>query len=146
APSAPRPADDDERPRLNSGETPHPCVGHVQRTQGSREDAAMSTRNGIGTIVRWGLLAIFGGVFCGHRGGMPMRRTWLVAISGSLVLTAATLLTPGQGYAVDAHVAINCEYSSLCAEVADPGAVFGSEYVGHDEPSLAFYSDVPGAG
>src|SRR5262249_44740108 len=112
----------------------------------AREDAAMSTRNGIGTIVRWGLLETFGGVFCGHRGGMPMRRTWLVAISGSLVMTAATLLTPGQGYAGDTHAAINCEYSSLCAEVADPGAVFGSGYVGHDEPSLAFYSDVPGAG
>jgi hypothetical protein len=73
-----------------------------------------------------------------------MRRTWLVAISGSLVMAAATLLTAGQGYAQDAHAAINCEYSSVCA--ADPGAVFGSEYIGHDEPALAFYSNVAGAG
>jgi hypothetical protein len=35
----------------------------------------------------------------------------------------------------------------LCTEVADPRAVFGPDvYVGHDEPSLLFYSNVPGSG
>jgi hypothetical protein len=35
----------------------------------------------------------------------------------------------------------------LCAEVANPAEVFGEDsYVGHDEPSLGFYSDTPGAG
>jgi hypothetical protein len=46
----------------------------------------------------------------------------------------------------DQHAAINCEYSSMCAEVANSSEVFGSEYVGHDEPSAVFYSNVPGAG
>src|SRR5215831_20282852 len=67
-------------------------------------------------------------------------------LSAGLALAAATPPTADQGYALDAHAAINCEYSSVCAEVADPGAVFGSEYVGHDEPALAFYSNVAGAG
>jgi len=44
------------------------------------------------------------------------------------------------------HAAINCEYSAMCAEVANSSEVFGSEYVGHDEPSAVFYSNVPGAG
>lgn len=70
----------------------------------------------------------------------------LTAISVGVAGWAATLLAADQGYALDAHAAINCEYSSVCAEIADPGAVFGSEYVGHDEPALAFYSNVPGAG
>jgi hypothetical protein len=68
------------------------------------------------------------------------------ALALGLLSAAATPLTADQGYALDAHAAINCEYSSMCAEVADPGAVFGSEYVGHDEPALAFYSNVAGAG
>jgi hypothetical protein len=42
------------------------------------------------------------------------------------------------------HMAINCEYGA-CAEVANPTEVFGS-YVGHDEPSAAFYSNTPGSG
>src|SRR5215472_16074432 len=33
----------------------------------------------------------------------------------------------------------------LCAEVSDPVAAFG-HYVGHDEPSALFYSNVPGSG
>jgi hypothetical protein len=34
----------------------------------------------------------------------------------------------------------------LCTEVADPRAAFGNYYVGHDEPSLEFYSNAPGSG
>jgi hypothetical protein len=41
-------------------------------------------------------------------------------------------------------VALNCEYAT-CPELADQNTVF-DEYVGHDEPSLAFYSDTPGSG
>jgi hypothetical protein len=44
------------------------------------------------------------------------------------------------------HMAINCEYSSLCTEVANSKEVFGDEYVGHDEPSAVFYSNKPGSG
>jgi hypothetical protein len=43
-------------------------------------------------------------------------------------------------------MAIDCEYSALCAEVANPSEIFGSHYVGHDEPSDLFYSNVPGSG
>jgi len=76
-----------------------------------------------------------------------MKKQLLVsALALGLLSAAATPLTADQGYALDAHAAINCEYSSMCAEVADPAAVFGSEYVGHDEPALAFYSNVAGAG
>ena len=39
------------------------------------------------------------------------------------------------------HVALNCEYSSVCAEVGNPQEAFGSDYVGHDEPSAVFYSN-----
>ena len=44
------------------------------------------------------------------------------------------------------HMAINCEYSTVCTEVANPTEVFGNRYVGHDEPSNIFYSATPGAG
>jgi hypothetical protein len=82
---------------------------------------------------------------------MKLRR--LVAIPGSMLLAGATLaaanLTLGAAPAAASsgqHAAINCAYSSMCAEVANPQEVFGSEYVGHDEPSAVFYSNVPGAG
>jgi hypothetical protein len=86
-----------------------------------------------------------------------MRFVRLMAISGSVLIAGATLVaasaasaTPGARtlHAADAsqHMAINCEYSALCAEVANPSEIFGSHYVGHDEPSNLFYSNVPGSG
>jgi hypothetical protein len=76
----------------------------------------------------------------------------LVAIPATLLVAGALLAaaSPAQaGHATHAaaasqHAAINCEYSSLCAEVANPADVFGSEYVGHDEPSAVFYSNTAG--
>ena len=45
------------------------------------------------------------------------------------------------------HLAISCEYSTLCPDVVDSATVFGEDrYVGHDEPSLLFYSNRPGSG
>jgi hypothetical protein len=45
------------------------------------------------------------------------------------------------------HMNMSCEYSSLCPDVVDPAQVFDSDrYVGHDEPSLLFYSNQPGSG
>jgi hypothetical protein len=41
---------------------------------------------------------------------------------------------------------IDCEYSRMCPDLANPEDVYGSEYVGHDEPSLLFYSNTPGSG
>ena len=44
------------------------------------------------------------------------------------------------------HHSINCAMSSgMCTEVADSDEVFG-HYVGHDEPSVLFDSNVPGSG
>jgi hypothetical protein len=82
-----------------------------------------------------------------------MKLTRLVAIPGSVLVVGATLAAAGPAQAghttrtaASQHAAIDCEYSSLCAEVASPADVFGSEYVGHDEPSTVFYSNVPGSG
>src|SRR5215831_10272753 len=83
-----------------------------------------------------------------------MRLIRLIAIPGTLLVAGATLAAANpaqtarsaQAASVGRHTAINCEYSSLCAEVANPADVFGPEYVGHDEPSAVFYSNTPGAG
>ena len=54
-------------------------------------------------------------------------------------------LFPAAPAAGDAHAHIECGYSrNLCAEVEDLDRF--SSYVGHDEPSLLFYSDHPGSG
>jgi hypothetical protein len=47
-----------------------------------------------------------------------------------------------------AHRHIDCSRGrSMCTEVADSEQAFGEgNYVGHDEPSLLFYSSVPGSG
>jgi hypothetical protein len=82
-----------------------------------------------------------------------MKLIRLIAIPGTLLVAGATLAaaSPAQaGHAAHAataaqHAAINCEYGT-CAEVANSSDVFGSEYVGHDEPSAVFYSNVPGSG
>jgi hypothetical protein len=47
---------------------------------------------------------------------------------------------------MNTHMAINCEYSTLCAELANPQEAYGNEYVGHDEPANVFYSNTPGSG
>src|SRR5437588_6534995 len=46
------------------------------------------------------------------------------------------------------HKHINCKANAaICTEVWDSEAVFGDEiYTGHDEPSVLFYSNVPGSG
>ena len=81
---------------------------------------------------------------------MKLRR--VVAIPGTVLLVGASLAGANLGAVAPAaastgqHATINCEYSALCAEVANSSDVFGSEYVGHDEPSDVFYSNIPGAG
>ena len=86
-----------------------------------------------------------------------MKFVRLMAIPGSVLIVGATLVAanaasaaPGarslQAADASQYMAINCEYSALCAEVANPSEIFGSHYVGHDEPSDLFYSNVPGSG
>jgi hypothetical protein len=83
----------------------------------------------------------------------------LLAVSGTLAAAgastaaqaspaapAATAAHAAGAAAASQHMSLNCEYSSVCAEVADPTSAFGNQYVGHDEPSLLFYSNKPGSG
>jgi hypothetical protein len=70
----------------------------------------------------------------------------IIGAAGALALAAALLSPPPAGLAASQHRAINCaEGQNLCAEVADPSA-FGGYYVGHDEPSVLFYSSRAGSG
>jgi hypothetical protein len=65
-----------------------------------------------------------------------------------LLLTGASVATSGGALASSSHAKINCAANAvICTEVFDSEKVFGEDvYVGHDEPSLLFYSDVPGSG
>src|SRR5260370_18781184 len=80
-------------------------------------------------------------------------RLWVT--TGALLLAGATVAAYGSPAGAHTaprsaspapHAALNCEYSSLCTEVANSAEVFGSEYVGHDEPSTLFYSNQPASG
>jgi len=75
-----------------------------------------------------------------------------------LVILAATIVVVGLAWAggsaaasqtskpgPNQHMNISCEYSTLCPDVTDSQLIF-DHYVGHDEPSLLFYSDQPGSG
>ncbi len=85
-----------------------------------------------------------------------MKPARLLVGTGALLVAAASLAAAGTAAAArstaggaapaSTHMNINCEYSSLCTEVANSKDVFGNEYVGHDEPSTVFYSNKPGAG
>jgi len=80
-----------------------------------------------------------------------MRPHRLLLFAGSLLVAGATTMAAARAPAAvlaapSPHAALNCQYSSLCAEVANSSDVFGSEYVGHDEPSNIFYSNKPGSG
>ncbi len=83
-----------------------------------------------------------------------MKLIRLVSIPAILLVAGATLAAANPTRVARAapaasasqHAAINCQYSGMCAEVASPADVFGAEYVGHDEPSAVFYSNVPGSG
>lgn len=72
----------------------------------------------------------------------------IAAVVGGFVATGAI-----RGYISSAHASaapmhINCASGSpICSEVYDSEAVFGQDvYVGHDEPSVLFYTATPGGG
>ncbi|HLZ60878.1 MAG TPA: hypothetical protein VKR06_28345 [Ktedonosporobacter sp.] len=70
----------------------------------------------------------------------------VAVIVGLFAVPGATFASTTR--AADAHMALSCGIKSLvCTEVADSESVFGEgKYIGHDEPSNLFYSNVPGAG
>jgi hypothetical protein len=85
-------------------------------------------------------------------GGVPrragVRRRLLLLTAGAAAVIAPVALSPmGTTAAAAVHQHLNCIRASLCTEVVDSEQVFGEGvYVGHDEPSLLFYSNKPGSG
>jgi hypothetical protein len=58
-----------------------------------------------------------------------------------------TAVSPPLAGAISYKQKTSCWYSTaLCTEIANPQDFWGSWYVGHDEPSVLFYSDIPGSG
>jgi hypothetical protein len=89
-------------------------------------------------------------------------RSWMYVVAAAAVAIApaapphsttspATIHTPTHTAAVNhanmsQHMHVDCSTAAaMCTEVANSDEVFG-HYVGHDEPSLAFYSSKPGSG
>ena len=72
----------------------------------------------------------------------------LAVIALPFTVSAASLHSQRTATATTPHGHINCVQSgTLCTEVYDSEQVFGEGiYVGHDEPSTLFYSNVPGSG
>src|SRR5437899_10386509 len=75
----------------------------------------------------------------------------LVAVIAGLMVAGALSGSAGSAHAANtssSHAHINCAGGAVtCTEVFDSEAVFGEGvYVGHDEPSNLFYSNVPGSG
>ena len=70
----------------------------------------------------------------------------VTVVAGFSVAGALRSATPSAHAATHAH--INCAAGAItCSEVWDSEAVFGEgKYIGHDEPSTLFYSNVPGSG
>ncbi len=72
----------------------------------------------------------------------------LVTVIGGF-MTVVTLRTNTAVHAAQAtssaHVFMNCVTTRMCADVAESDEAFGA-YVGHDEPSNLFYSNIPGSG
>jgi hypothetical protein len=74
-------------------------------------------------------------------------RAGIGALITVVALAIAGAVGAGSASADSPHASISCAESALCAEVANYAEAFGANYyVGHDEPSAAFYSNRPGAG
>jgi hypothetical protein len=83
---------------------------------------------------------------------MRFQRTFITAVARGAAIVGLMAPTVAGSAARVALANEATEYttscsrgSPLCPEVSDSPSVFG-EYVGHDEPSLLFYSNEPGAG
>jgi len=83
----------------------------------------------------------------------PVRTLLSAAVVAALAITpvaltggTATQAAASTRASASTHMHINCaQAGGLCTEVRDSDSVFG-HYVGHDEPSMAWYSNRPGAG
>jgi hypothetical protein len=86
---------------------------------------------------------------------MTRGRPWRWLVLGTAVVTAGVLGTtsasaqsaaPATSAATSAKSQACVSGKLMCAEVEDYDHAFGDKYVGHDEPSTLYYSNVPGAG
>jgi hypothetical protein len=78
-----------------------------------------------------------------------LRRALAGKLMASLLLTSgfAASAASAAAAAPSRHMHINCAESTVCAEVGQYQDVFGSNYyVGHDEPTVQFYSRTAGSG
>src|ERR1051326_902956 len=70
----------------------------------------------------------------------------LLFMCGMLIAASSGNSSPARA-AGAAHMSVNCASSASCSEVQNPEEVFGQDnYVGHDEPSVLFYSNRPDSG
>ena len=70
----------------------------------------------------------------------------LAAVVAAVMAVGLTLVSQAAAQGWKPSAAINCGWASgLCTEVANSRSVYGY-YVGHDEPSVLFYSHTPGSG
>jgi hypothetical protein len=79
----------------------------------------------------------FGSAGASTTHGRPQSSTPRISAAASVAHTGGTA----------GHYHVNCAVSAVCTEVQNPYEVFGDyKYVGHDEPSVLFYSSQPGSG
>src|SRR5437868_9486527 len=78
---------------------------------------------------------------------MKRLRSWL-SLASVVGLAGALFASVPSVAAASPHMALDCSQGRVaCTEVLDREKVFGQGvYVGHDEPSVLFYSNQPGAG
>jgi hypothetical protein len=78
----------------------------------------------------------------------PKLLVTIAAVAGMALALTSQASAANRVAAAKTHPHIDCSQARfLCTEVADSDQVFGEgHYVGHDEPSLLFYSNVPGSG
>ena len=65
----------------------------------------------------------------------------LLTVAGIVVVPSPAAAASYPSYKPDCR-----DSFPLCTEVANPQEAFGNYYVGHDEPSVEFYSSTPGSG
>src|ERR1700688_3070078 len=71
----------------------------------------------------------------------------VAALAVPAALAGGGLTSSASSSAAKSPTHIDCSNTNrfICTEVRDSEAVFG-HYVGHDEPSVLFYSNTPGSG
>jgi hypothetical protein len=73
----------------------------------------------------------------------------MLKVVAALCFAAAFLATFGTSAGASGYSSYKPDCADpfpLCTEVANPQEAFGNYYVGHDEPSVEFYSNTPGSG